>query len=198
MYIYKFKVYYDEVEDFVRDVELLATDNFESFHNLLYQCVGLKGNEMASFSICDPKWNKQKEITLVDMGDDEEATDVDVPEYEDDDTFVTKSNLPHFVMQDSLLKDFITDPHQHIIYEYDFIDPKLFYIELQKVVKSDEDPALFPRCTYKSKEMPVQVVKSDLVDDDNFDFEDEAMDDEFNDGYDEDDFSGLNELDQLV
>ncbi|MCR4964646.1 MAG: plasmid pRiA4b ORF-3 family protein [Bacteroidales bacterium] len=197
MYYYKFKVYYDEVDDFVRDVEILANDNFESFHHLLYECIGLKGNELACFSICDPKWNKQKEITLVDMSDDE-AGESDGPEYNDEDSFSTKSNLPNFVMKDALLKDFITDPHQHIIYEYDFMEPKVFYIELQKVLKTDEDASKFPRCTFKSKEMPVVAKKPELTEDDEFDFEDEDIHDEFNDGYDEDDFSGLNELDQLV
>ena len=32
MYYYKFKVFYDEVEDFVRDVDVLANTNFEEFH----------------------------------------------------------------------------------------------------------------------------------------------------------------------
>ena len=198
MYYYKFKVYYDEVDDFVRDVELLANDNFESFHHLLYDCIGLKGNEMSCFSICDPKWNKQKEITLVDMQDDEAVSEQDDPEYEEEDTFSTKSHLPNYVMKDALLKDFITDPHQHIIYEYDFFDPKVFFIELQKVVKSDEDPALFPRCTYKSKEMPAPVKKPDLIEDEDFSYEDEDIREDFNDGYDDEDFSDLNEFDQLV
>lgn len=198
MYYYKFKVYYDEVDDFVRDVELLANDNFESFHHLLYDCIGLKGNEMACFSICDPKWNAQKEITLMDMSDDDVPSDNSEPEYEEEDVFSTKSNLPNFVMKDSLLKDFITDPHQHIIYEYDFMDPKVFYIELQKVLQTDEDASLFPRCTYKCKEMPAPVKKPDTMDDDDFEFEDEDVTNEFNDGYDDDDISGLNEFDDLV
>ena len=106
MYYYKFRVYYDEVEDFVRDVEILANDNFESFHHLLYECIGLKGNEFAAFSICDPKWNKQKEITLMDISEGDEN---EVPEYDDEDEFSTKTNLPTFVMADAVLKDFITD-----------------------------------------------------------------------------------------
>ena len=109
MYYYKFRVYYDEVEDFVRDIEILSSDNFESFHKILYSSIGLQGNELASFSICDTKWNKQKEITLIDMGDDAIAN---VPEYDDEDGFTTKSNIPKFVMKDAIIKDFIIDPHQ--------------------------------------------------------------------------------------
>ena len=136
MYYYKFKVFYDEVEDFVRDVDVLANSNFEDFHLFLYQCLGLQGNEFAAFSICDQKWNKQKEITLMDTSEEEDTAEE--PEYDDEDSFSTKSRLPRFVMKDAILKDFITDPHQHILYEYDFIDPKTFYIEFQKVAQTDK------------------------------------------------------------
>ncbi|MCQ2283679.1 MAG: hypothetical protein MJZ57_02120 [Bacteroidales bacterium] len=194
MYYYKFKVYYDEVEDFVRDVEILANDNFESFHKLLYDCIGLKGNEFAAFSICDPKWNKQKEITLMDTSDEEM---VEEPEYEEEDSYSTKTHLPSFVMRDAVLKDFISDPHQHIMYEYDFMNPMIFYIELQKVLKTDEDPLLFPRCTYKSQELPVQLKAVNLPDPDDLDLDLEDDDDEddlYGDGLNEEDFSDLNEF----
>ncbi len=194
MYYYKFKVYFDEVEDFVRDIEILANDNFESLHKLLYECIGLKGNEFAAFSICDQKWNKQKEITLMDTSDDE---DMEEPEYDEEDTFSTKSRLPKFVMKDALLKDFISDPHQHILYEYDFMNPKIFYLELQKVVKT-EDGSELPRCTYKAMELPVQLTAADVpnpeeVELEDIDLDDEEEDDLFGDGFDDEDFSGLNE-----
>lgn len=195
MYYYKFKIYFDEVEDFVRDVEILANDNFESFHKLLYECLGLKGNEFAAFSICDPKWNKQKEITLMDTSDDEM---VEEPEYEDDDSFSTKTHLPSFIMKDAILKDFISDPHQHIIYEYDFMDPKIFYIELQKVLKTDEDPLIFPRCTFKCGEIPAKLNMNNLPNieevDLDLDDEDEENDGLFDDGYNDEDYADLNEF----
>lgn len=197
MYYYKFKVYYDEVEDFVRDVEILANDNFESFHKLIYDCTGLQGNEFAAFSICDQKWNKQKEITLLDTTDEDAYVD-ETPDYDEDDQYSTKSNLPKYVMSDALLKDFITDPHQHIMYEYDFMNPKVFYIELQKTLKTDETEG-FPRCTFKKMELPKDrmAVKNDNLDD--FDLEDDIpnedeLDDLFGDGYDAEDFSDLNEF----
>ena len=136
MYYYKFRVYYDEVEDFVRDIEILSNDNFENFHKILVSSIGLDGQELASFYVCDSKWNKQKEISLMDMGDDSEKEE---PEYEEDDEFSLRSKLPISVMKDSLLKDFIADPHQHLMYEYDFLNPKVFYIELLKVLKEEEE-----------------------------------------------------------
>lgn len=196
MYYYKFKVYFDEVEDFVRDVEILANDNFESFHKLIYDCTGLKGNEFAAFSICDQKWNKQKEITLFDTSDDDAYVD-ETPDYEDEDQYSTKSNLPKFVMSEALLKDFITDPHQHIMYEYDFMNPKVFYIELQKALQTDSADE-FPRCTYKKEELPKERLQVKLDDPDDLELEDfdneDELDDLFGDGMDMDDLADLNEF----
>lgn len=194
MYYYKFKVYYDEIDDFVRDVEILANDNFESFHKLLYDCIGLKGNEFAAFSICDQKWNKQKEITLMDVSEEMETQE---PEYEENDSYSAKTHLPSFVMRNAILKDFISDPHQHIIYEYDFLNSKVFYLELQKVMQTDEDPLLFPRCTFKAMELPVQLATPQIADPEDFDLDldDEDEDDDlFNDGYNDEDISELNEF----
>jgi hypothetical protein len=150
MYCYKFKISYDEVEDFERNVEILASDNFESFHQILFESIGLKGHELASFSICDTKWNKKQEITLIDMQDEREA---ETPAYNEEEEFSTSSNLPKFIMKDAVLKDFIIDPHQHIIYEYDFINPKVFYLELLKTLPSKEK-GVYPSCTFSKGILP--------------------------------------------
>ena len=165
MYYYKFKVLFDEVENFERSIEILATDNFESFHQILYNSIGLKGHELASFSICDAKWNKKQEITLIDMQDERES---ETPNYEDNEEFSTSSNLPKYIMKDAVLKDFIIDPHQHIMYEYDFISPKVFYIELLKTLPAKENEE-YPRCTFSEGALP----KSDehvISDDSEVDF----------------------------
>ncbi len=192
MYYYKFRVYYDEVEDFVRDIEILSNDSFESFHKILLSSIGLAAGELASFYICDSKWNKQKEITLMDMSDDSEKEE---PQYEESDEFALRSHLPLSVMTDSILKDFISDPHQHLMYEYDYNSPKVFYIELLKILES-EAGVTYPRCTRKEKELPKPTKQNRLPDPDD-DFllnEDDDEDSTFDDGFNDDDFSDLNEI----
>src|SRR5574344_1395657 len=186
MYFYKFRVYYDEIEDFVRDIEIISNDNFESFHKILLSSIELSGQELASFYICDTKWNKQKEISLMDMGDDSEKIE---PHYDDDDEFSLQSKLPISVMKDSLLKDFITDPHQHIIFEYDFLNPKIFYIELLKTLPT-ENGVTYPRCSHKVKDFPKEIRNLNLPNPEDDYIEDEdiedVMDNDFTDSYDED------------
>ncbi|MDR1346067.1 MAG: plasmid pRiA4b ORF-3 family protein [Bacteroidales bacterium] len=194
-YYYKFRVYFDDIEDFLRDIEILSTDHFESFHAALIEAVGLKRGELASFSVCDPKWNKQKEITLIDMGDDDLLEN---PEYEEGDGFSTKSHLPQFVMGSSVLKDFIADPHQRLIYEYDFLNPKVFYIELLKTLQVPEyaDNNDFPRCVYKSGELPIEAPKlGDSIGDESY-LEEEDLDNDngFEDGFNDEDLD-LNAVD---
>lgn len=194
MFYYKFRVYYDEVEDFVRDIEILSTDNFESFHNILFSSIGLVGHELASFSICDAKWNRKNDITLIDMCDDQ---DTQTPDYDDDDDFSTKTHIPKFVMKDSILKDFITDPHQNIIYEYDYLNPKVFYIELMKTASADPNIA-YPRCTNSVKELPKQAEKLLPDVDDNFSSENDFTSDpyDFDDGFEDDDLNGFSTTDE--
>ena len=180
MYFYKFKVSHDEVEEFERQIEILASDNFESIHQILYDCIGLTGNELAAFSICDVKWNKKQEITLIDMLDDREF---DTPEYEEDEEFSTSSNVPKFIMKDAVLKDFITDPHQHIMYEYDFINPKVFYLELLKTLPAKES-AVYPCCTLSQGVLPKpdeHIVSKNPEDDFLNDFEDELDEEDMDD-----------------
>lgn len=194
MYYYKFRVYYDEIEDFVRDIEIISNDNFESFHKTLLAAIELPGHELASFYICDTKWNKQKEISLMDMGDESEKQ---IPQYEEDDEFALQSKLPIFVMKDSLLKDYITDPHQHIIYEYDFLNPKIFYIELLKTLPTEKD-VTYPRCSHKVKDFPKENLNLNLPNPEDDYIEEELEDDldnDFPDGYDDQlDLSGFDEF----
>lgn len=154
MHIYKFRMLSEENEDFLRDFEIQATQTFEDLHGLITECVSLKGNELASFYICDQKWNKQLEITLLDMKDMEEEQEA--REEEDNETYV---------MTHSLIRDFINEPHQRLLYEYDFLDPKVFYLELLSVYKQKDDDS-YPRCTLSRGNMNENVTPEELEEDD--------------------------------
>jgi len=182
MYTYKFRLFFDEVEDFVRDFELLANQRFLDFHNAIVQNIkGLDGKELASFYVCDNKWNKIREITLIDMGDRGE------------DGYVSKRNLPKITMEEAILSELIDEPHQRLIYEYDFMNLKTFFIELLKSSKSN-DKLTYPRCTASVGELPKQVNNFQK---DAFDFSDlkeEVYDNEDEDTvdfYDEEDLQRL-------
>jgi len=177
MYAYKFRLFFDEVEDFVRDYEILAEQTFFDFHSAIIKSIkGLYGNELASFYVSDSRWNKLREITLMDMGDDDGQT-------------------PKITMNNAVLSDLIEEPHQRLIYEYDFFNIKTFFIELLKSSEANTDRHTYPRCTASSGELPKQATLSSKNE---FDFSNlmdeelEGIDDESNeDYYDEEDLETL-------
>lgn len=153
MHIYKFRMLSDEHDDFLRDIEIKAVQTFEDFHKIISDCVILKGNELASFHICDQRWHKLKEITLIEMKDETEPDEMVNPIEE------------VFVMKNSVVRDFINEPSQRLLYEYDFLDMKTFYIELISVFKQKEENN-YPRCTMKRGEVFEEPVKAFTLDDD--------------------------------
>ncbi len=142
MEIYKFKILSKEQKDFIRIIEIKANQNFEAFHKILKKSIKLNGNELASFYICDKKWNKFKEITLIDMSDEKRPTDI---------------------MKESKIKDFIEYPHQRIIYEYDFLNIKTFHIELIKT-ETYKKEIRYPRCILSKGKIKNNLRKKTSID----------------------------------
>jgi hypothetical protein len=175
MQVYRFRLLYEEQEDFLRDIEIKPGQTFKDFHDIILQSVDIESNELASFFICDPSWSKLREITLIDMGvkipdtdfDEEERTPVSVP-------------IPVMIMDDVKIKEVIEDPHQRMLFEYNFLNPTIFFIELMKIVEGDPKKK-YPVCVKKEGTMAPTVTPNFLS---------------FLDDPDED--AMLGELDQLI
>lgn len=143
MQVYRFRLLHEEQDDFLRDIEIKPGQTFKDFHEIILKSVGIEEKELASFFICDPRWNKQREITLIDMG--LKLPDAEVDE---DERKPVAMPIPVMIMEDVKIKEVIEDPHQRILYEYNFLNPRTFFIELVKI--TDGDP---------KKEYPVCVKK---------------------------------------
>ncbi|MBP6976814.1 MAG: hypothetical protein KBB71_00690 [Lentimicrobiaceae bacterium] len=139
----------------MRDIDIKATQTFREFHDGIRESVQLDGNELASFFICDRRWNKLKEITLIDMEDRiEDGSDDDENEF---------YHIPITVMEESVIKDFIDDPHQRILYEYDILNQASLFIELMKIVPADEN-TIYPTCVKSEGTLLVKKISdADIV-----------------------------------
>lgn len=137
MHVYKFRLLSDVHEDFVRDIEILGNQTFKDFHDIISDCTAISNMELASFLICNQKWYKQKEITLIDMMAGEELYDEEIED---------KKSRQSFVMEKSKIRDSIEDPHQRMLYEYDFADLKTLFVELIGIWKNTKDQT-YPVCT---------------------------------------------------
>jgi len=138
----------EDQEDFLRDYDIKSNQSFKDLHNTIHDTIKFNGKELSSFYICNQNWKKLKEITLIDMNDE-------LQEDEDDEPREPKPKT--LVMDDARIKDFIDDPHQRIIYEYDFLNPQTFYLELTKVI-SAENNMKYPVCINRKGDLEIKAV----------------------------------------
>lgn len=110
--IYNFRVVSDEVDNFRRDIQIDADVSFLDLRNAIYDSVGYDKNQMCSFFICDDEWEKEREITLEDMGLD--------------------ASEDAYLMEDTILSDEIEDEGQRLMLTFDYLNDRSFFIEMKK------------------------------------------------------------------
>ncbi len=112
--IYRFLLLSDEVDDFRREIKISSEASFLDLHKAIAEAVGFKEKEMCSFFICDDDWSKRDEITLVNMGN---ASDVET-----------------YLMEDTRLEELLEDEHQKLLYVFDYMMERAFFMELSEII----------------------------------------------------------------
>lgn len=115
--IYRFIIISNEVENFMREIKIDAHDTFLSLHKSIQQTCGYDDEEMTSFTICDDGWVKGQEVMLTDMG--------------------TSSEQDSYVMESTRLSELLIDEKQHLIYTYDMLAERVFFIELSQIIPKE-------------------------------------------------------------
>lgn len=110
--VYKFKLVSDEVSNFSREIEIDSTSSFLQLRNAILDSVGYTKDEMGSFFLCDDQWNREEEITYIDMGS---ASDQDV-----------------WVMEDTPLNEFIEEEGQKLTFVFDYMTERSFFMEMKE------------------------------------------------------------------
>ena len=134
--IYRFTLISDESDDFVREIQIDPDATFYDFHKAILKAVDYKDNKMTSFFICDEGWEKEKEITLEEMNDDPE--------------------VDSWIMKDTVLSDLVEDEHQKLIYVFDYMTERSFFIELTEIITGKQIKGA--KCTRSEGEAPAQEV----------------------------------------
>jgi hypothetical protein len=134
--VYRFKVMFEDHEDVVRDIEITNLQTFEDFHNIIQSSIGFDASKPASFFICTDHWIKEQEIVL------EARKDKD------------GNNLP--LMKESLIKNHINDPHQKMMYIFDYDANWSFFVELSKIIPAADEKRLYPVCVKSAGDAPKQ------------------------------------------
>jgi hypothetical protein len=171
--IYNFRVVSDEVDNFRRDIQIDADASFLDLRNAIYDSVGYDKNQMCSFFICDGQWEKEREITLEDMGLD--------------------ASEDAYLMEDTILSDEIEDEGQRLMLTFDYLNDRSFYIEMKSAEpgKSLMEPLVASSMGHAPEQEsvlelpePTKTVNKGAVDDFDDDFygSDSYNDDEFEAG----------------
>jgi hypothetical protein len=164
--IYLFRMISDEDQKFCRDIVIDGSDTFLDFHHILQKNLGYDPSQLASFFITSKRWEKQQEITLVDMKHEQ--------------------SLDTVTMEDTTLDQYVTGKQQRMIYVFDFFSERAFFLELLEIA-NQTSPKETPFIGMEKGEPPPQI-SLDLLEED-FDPGTEAFEDE-----EEDDFR-LDDLD---
>lgn len=139
--IFRFLLLSDEVDDFKREIKIDADNTFFDFYKAIVACTNFSDKEMASFFLCDGNWRKGQEITLVEMD--------------------TDSDQDSFIMEDSVLNDFLEDEKQKLIFVFDYLNERALFIELAEIITGKELKQ--PKCTLSEGQAPQQYINVDDV-----------------------------------
>jgi len=139
--VYKFTFLSDEVDNFVREIGIDSEATFFDLHNAILESVGYEKNQMTTFFICSDDWEKGQEVTLVEME--------------------SSSEYDNLVMDKTRLEELISDENQKLLYVFDMISDRVFFMELTEIVprKSLEKAV----CLTSEGNPPVQIMDEEAI-----------------------------------
>ena len=165
--IYRFRIIldHDSEGDIFRDIEIRETDSMEDLHNTINQAFGFDGTEMASFYVSDDDWNQGEEISLFNLSDGNETVKL---------------------MSDTAINEVVFEMQPSLIYVYDFLSMRTFFVELAEIVDEAESVD-YPNLIFAHGQIPDEAPEK-LFEAEDFDEYNEFEDDLDIDDYDQLDF----------
>ena len=138
--IYKFLIGSEESENFKLEIAIDSSDTFLRLRNTILEAAGYDKAQMDSFVICDEDWNKEKEVTYLDMDTD---SDEDI-----------------WIMEDTPLDELIDEEGQKMKFVFDYISDRYFFMILKETVpgKNLHDPL----CQRKEGKAPQETLATDI------------------------------------
>lgn len=131
--IYNFILLSDEEDFFVREINIDADATFFDLHEAIISSVNYEKNQMASFFICSYDWEKEQEITLMEMD--------------------AGSEYDNLVMANTILSDYLFDKGQKLLYVFDYVADRAFFIQLKEISSGNLSAA---QCVLSKGDAPAQ------------------------------------------
>jgi len=135
--VLKFRLISNEQDDFIRDFEILDDQTFFQLHVAIQDNLHYDKSQIASFFICTEDWEKQLEIMLFELFEDEKKD--------------------YLVMDHALIGEHISRVHDKLLYVFDVFNERLFFIELAGT-SSPHPGRKYPVCSFEQGSAPQQVM----------------------------------------
>ena len=170
--VYRFLLLSDETDKFKREIQISSQATFFDFHEVILKATGFDPNHLYSFFVCGDDWSKQTEVTQIEMD--------------------TSSEEDCYIMEKTILEDLITDERQKLLYVFDQMSERVFFIELREIITKKDLKK--PVCSKSVGNPPEQFLdyntaSLDIISDIDEDFYgDDDYDDEELEGFDLGDF----------
>ena len=132
--VYKFRILSDEVDNFVREIAIDSEASFLDLHNAILESVEFSKDQITSFFICNDDWEKEKEITLIEM---DSSPEVD-----------------SWIMETTVLSEMIEDEGQKLLYVFDYLTERSFFIEAFQLIPNKT--LANPKCILSEGDAPTQ------------------------------------------
>jgi len=136
--VFVFDILSPENPDFKRLIHICPEHTFEDFHRIIQNAVGFDPSQLASFFLTDEHWRKQIEISILG---------------------IEKTSLGLFNMRKIVLKEYLNQPGQKLVYVFDFFNDRFFYLELKE--KLMETVLKEPFVAYEKGSAPAQFFVND-------------------------------------
>ncbi|MDR3117843.1 MAG: plasmid pRiA4b ORF-3 family protein [Mediterranea sp.] len=134
--IYRFTIISDEVDNFIREIQIDPEATFFDFHKAILKSTNYRDDQMTSFFICDSDWKKEQEVTLEEMN--------------------VNSEVDSWIMSETILNELIEDEKQKLLYVFDNMTERCFFIELSEIITGKNIKTAV--CTRNEGEAPKQIV----------------------------------------
>ena len=132
--IFKYRMLSDESDNFVRDFEVYPDMTLAKFSSFLLEALGYEPTMVSIFK-ADAEWRPIEEFSEIDMGDD-------IP------------GAPRCMDTVSLM-EVTNDFHDRLIYTFDMLNNRSYYLELIDMQRPEKEFA-YPRVAFEHAPVPDQ------------------------------------------
>ena len=139
--IFRIKFSCDDVDDFRRVYEADSDATFWELHKAILDSANYPDDQMTSFYMCNDRWEKGQEVTLVEMGSNFE--------------------YDNMVMESTRLSELLEESGQRMIYVFDPMNERYFFGRVTDILPGMCSGVV---CVESQGDAPAQLLQDDVLD----------------------------------